>query len=47
MKHTNQIKLTEEEKWEVQIFSEAKVSFYRHFGRISGQSKLATWTAFD
>jgi hypothetical protein len=27
-KHTNKMKLTEEEKWEVQIFYEAKVSLY-------------------
>jgi hypothetical protein len=42
MKHTNKLKLTEEEKGKVQNFSEAKVPLYRHFGRTSGQLKLAT-----
>jgi hypothetical protein len=47
VKHYNKIKLTEEEKGMVQKSSEAKIPLYRHFGRTSGQSELAMWTAFD
>ena len=47
MKHSNKIKLTEQKKGKVQEISEAKIPLYRHFGRTSGQSELATWTAFD
>jgi hypothetical protein len=35
LKHTSKIKLTEEKKLEVQVFSKAKVPLYKHFRRTS------------